>query len=69
MGNFAACAISRPVWCLGLDLRLSYRGLSTARCMVARKGFYLVEPTGPVWARRILEEAVEEWCELDSEMN
>jgi hypothetical protein len=58
-------------WSYGqiLDLRLSCRGLSTARCMVARKGIYLVEPTGPVWARKLLEEAVEEWCELDSEMN
>ena len=52
-----------------LDLSLSCRGLSTARCVVARKGAYLVEPTGPVWARQLLQEAVREWCELDSEMN
>ena len=52
-----------------LDLRLAYRGLSTGRCMVARKGIYLVEPTGPVWARRLLQEAVTEWCALDSERN
>jgi hypothetical protein len=38
-----------------LDLRLAYRGQSTGRCMVARKGIYLVEPTGPVWARQLLE--------------
>ena len=52
-----------------LDLRLAYRGLSTGRCMVARKGIYLVEPTGPVWARQLLEEAVREWCAIDSERN
>src|ERR1035437_3973975 len=52
-----------------LDMRLAYRGLSTGRCLVARKGVYLVEPTGPQWARMLLQEAVREWCELDSEMN
>ena len=51
-----------------LDLRLAYQGLSTGRCLVARKGIYLVKPTGPVWARKLLEEAVKEWCALDAEM-
>ena len=52
-----------------LDFRLSCRGSSTARCMVARKGIYLLEPTGPAWARELLEEAVREWCAMDAEMN
>jgi hypothetical protein len=52
-----------------LDLHLVHQGLSTGRCLAARKGIYLMEPTGPGWARTLLEEAVREWCELDSDMN
>lgn len=52
-----------------LDLRLAYRGLSTGRCLVAREGLYLVEPTGPEWARELLAEAVKEWCASEADMD
>lgn len=44
-----------------LDLQLSYRGHSTGRCIVERGGVYLLDPTGPEWARELLKEAVREW--------
>lgn len=44
-----------------LEVVLSTFGEEVGRCLARRDGTFLREPTGPIWARAMLVEAVAEW--------
>lgn len=61
--------LHRRIWAEGnaIELRLDLAGEPASRCLIARDGQFLLGPTGPHWARELVEEAAREWSSRASE--
>ncbi len=61
--DWSSLELHRRFWAEGdaLELRLDVAGEPASRCLVARDGQFLFGPTGPAWARELLQEAALEW--------